>query len=208
MKIKTLVASFALLVLTGSAFAQGYMGFGVMRGSISIPSVTTTVSGVALTGTADKTTDTSFKIYGGYNYNQNWGIEAGYNDLGNSFSIKGTIGGTPYTITSIKSYNVYFAGTGTLPVSNEFSLFAKLGLASNHTDGGKATVGTTTANVGTETHTDLLIGVGASYAFTKNWAARLEYENYGKLTGNDVWGTGGSGAFKGSAWNLSAKYSF
>jgi OOP family OmpA-OmpF porin len=187
---------------------QGYLGFGVLRGSMSLPSVSTTISGVAFTGSADKKTDTGFKLYGGYNFNQNWGIEGGYNDLGDSYSAKGTIGGTPYTITGMKGYNVYFAGTGTLPMTNEFSLFAKLGVASNHTDGGTVTVAGTTGTVGSETHTDLLFGVGLSYAFTKNWAARLEYENYGKLTGNDVWGTGSSGAIKGSAWNLSAKYSF
>ena len=208
MKMKSIAICIALVTLSSSAFAEGYVGLGVGQGKMSFPSISTTYLGYPITGAGDKTTDTSYKLYGGYNFTQNWGVEVGYNDFGNGYSVKGTISGTPYTISDMKGHSWYVAGTGTLPLQNGFSLFAKLGVAENHTDGGSACVSGNCGSVGSENHSSVLYGVGASYNFTKQWAARLEYEDFGKVTSDDVWGTGGSGAVKASAWTLSAKYSF
>jgi len=208
MKMKIIVASVALLAVSGSAYAQGYLGFGVLRGNISVPSMSGSVGGVAVTGSGDNTSDTGFKLFGGYNFTPNWGAEAAYNDFGNSYSMKGTIGAVPYSVSGSKAKNWSLAGVGTLPLSNEFSVFGKLGWAWNDSNGGTATSAGTSVTLGSNRRSQPLYGVGASYAFTKNWAGRLEYEDFGKVTQDDVWGTGGSGAIKANAWSLSVKYSF
>jgi OOP family OmpA-OmpF porin len=203
MKLKVIASSIALFAITGSALAQGYVGFGVGQGSLSIPSVSTTVAGVPVALSGDKTTDTAYKLYGGYNYNQNWGVELGYNDLGSGYSMRGTAGGLPVSVTGMKVDNWYVAATGTLPVTTEFSVFGKLGWVDNHIDGGSVCVLGTCASVGSGNRSQVMYGVGVSYAFSKNWAARLEYEDFGKVTEDDS-----LGEIKATAWNLSVRYSF
>ena len=208
MKLGTIAASVALLACAGSAFAQSsYVGVGVLRGGISGPGLSATILGTAVNGTGDKTTATGAKVYGGYNFDQNWGMELGYNNLGNKYSVHGYVGPTPYGI-SMKASNWYLAGTGTLPLSKEFSLLAKLGVAANRAEGGTACVLVDCVSVGSKNRSQLMYGVGASYAFSKNWGARLEYEHFGKLSNDNFWGVGTGGAIKGSAGTLSAKYTF
>jgi OOP family OmpA-OmpF porin len=173
--------------LAPSVYAQFYLGVGAGQAHASVPSLNTTVLGLPVTASATKSNDTSYKIYGGYQFTKNWGVEVGYNDLGNGYNVNFNFAGLPGS-GSVKIDNWYVAGTGTLPLGDRFSVFAKLGAVANHSD--------------------VLVGVGAQYAFTRNWSARLEYEDYGKVSSDDVWGTGGSGSVKANAWYLSAKYSF
>ena len=177
---------------------------------MTVPGLNTTVSGFAVTGSGDKTNDTGFKLFGGYNFTPNWGVELAYIDFGNSYSMQTNIAGTPVGISGAKASGWNLAGVGTLPLSKEFSIFGKLGWAWNHSDGGTAIDGVTgtRVTVGTYSRSYGMAGVGANFIFTKNWAARLEYEDFGRVTSDDVWGTGSSGAVKATAWSLSAKYSF
>lgn len=194
--------------LASSAYAQGYVGIGVGQGHASLPSASATVLGLAFTGAADKTNDTMYKLYGGYQFTPNWGVELGYNDLGNKYSAVGSLGGVPYNAT-YKMDNWYVAATGTLPLQGGFSLLGKIGIAANKVSGNQICSGATCASFAADdSKTDVMVGVGAQYAFMKNWAARLEYENYGKVSGDDIWGTGGSGALKADAWNISVNYAF
>ena len=135
-------------------------------------------------------------------------IEVGHDDLGNKYSVAGSLGGTPYNAT-YKMDNWYVAATGTLPLQVGFSLLGKLGISANKVSGGQICAGGSCASFAADdSKTDVMVGIGAQYAFMKNWAARLEYENYGKMSGDDIWGTGGSGALKADAWNISVNYAF
>lgn len=194
------------VAFASGAMAQGYVGVGVGQGHASLPSTSTTVLGLAFTGAADKTSDTAYKLYGGYQFTPNWGFEVGYNDLGNKYSVTGSYGGLPY-VADYKMDNLYFAATGTWPLQGGFSLLGKLGVVDNKVSGGSICSGATCASFGvSDSNTDVLFGIGAQYAFMKGWAARLEYENYGKVS-KDVWGTG-AGDLKADAWNLSVNYAF
>ena len=82
------------------AAAQMYLGLG---------------AGAARTDTHQ----TSYKLYGGYQFSPNWGLELGYNDLGRYLGAR--------------SESWTLAGTGTLPVTNNWSLLGKLGVAANRT---------------------------------------------------------------------------
>lgn len=195
-------------LLASNALAQQYyFGVGFGQGNASVPSVNTSFGGVAFSASSDKTTDTAYKLYGGYQFTPNWGVEVGYNDLGNKYSLKETEAGISSTVT-YKMDNWYVAATGTLPLQGGFSLFGKLGLSANKVSGTELCTAGVCEGLGSESKTDVMAGVGAQYTFMNHWAARLEYENYGKMTGDDVWDTGSSGAVKADAWYLSVNYAF
>ena len=132
-------------------------------------------------GGGSATTDnheSSWKVYGGLQFTPGWGLELGYTDLGN------------YHSANTDSWSL--AGTGTIPLSQDWSLIGKLGAAWNRPkfdNGGN--------------HTDLLVGLGIGYAISKNFGLRLEYEDFGKLTNNSI-----SNAARGSDVALSLKYNF
>jgi opacity protein-like surface antigen len=195
----------AIFVL--GARAQSYFGIGIGGAHGSIPSLNTTVLGIPVTASSDKTNETSYKLYGGYRFTRNWGVELGYADLGSGYSSNVTIGGLP-GVVSAKADTWYVAATGTLPVGSNFSLLGKLGMASNHVSAGDLCLGGTCFAMGSDSRSSPMIGVGLEYAFAGKWTARLEYEDYGKLTSDDVWGTGNSGSIKGNSWYLTAHYNF
>lgn len=121
-----------------------------------------------------KDDDTAFKIYTGYKYDQTFGIEAGYVHHGES-EIRG--GGLR---AAAKPQSIYLAGTATLPLANQFSLFGKLGASYNRVKASATGFGSET-----ESRTSLLAGVGAAYAFTPTVSGVIEYENFGKLADDD-----------------------
>jgi OOP family OmpA-OmpF porin len=152
-------AALSAALLAGPVSAQTYLGAG---------------AGAARTDT----NETSWKLYGGYQFNPAWGFELGYTDLGR------------YRGSDISSWSA--AGTGTMALADRWSLFGKLGASSNRP-----------RFSGASDHTGLLAGVGVGYRMTKNIGLRLEYEDFGKLSddsnGNNT---------RGSNLGLSAKYAF
>ncbi len=122
--------------------------------------------------------ETSWKLFGGYQLSPTWGVELGYTNLGR------------FRGADVEAWSL--AGTGTVRLNESWALIGKLGAASNHarfTGGG--------------TRTELLVGVGMSYNFTRNTALRLEYEDFGKLSNAN----GGSNAH-GRNLGLSVVYGF
>jgi len=146
-----------------------------------------------------KDTSTNFKLYGGYNFNQNFGLEGGYADLGKA---KLTfVDGADTTNFKVKGHSFYFAATGTLPLNEQFSLFAKAGLSFNRVKIDATENGVFAASK-SYNRTSPLIGVGASYKFSKEWSVVAEYENYGKTFKED------GDHIKTSGFSIGARYSF
>ena len=119
--------------------------------------------------TADnKSTDdykTSAKIYGGYEFDQNWGVEAGYTDFG-----KENAG-----IGNVKGSSSYVAGKYTVPLGDRFSGYGKLGVSYNERKVSSSTLGQINSY-----DTGLYGGVGVEYKLNQNLALNAEYERYGK----------------------------
>jgi len=183
-----------------------YLGAGIGRDHARVPQVVTNGGGNVVIGSGNNNTDTTVNIYGGYRFTPNWGLEIGYGQIGRH-SVTAAAGGLTATANyDINSFRVY--GTGTLPVSPTFSFIGKIGAAHNRTSGGSVSVAGGTIAIGSDSANSLAWGVGGELALNRQWGLRLEYEDYGKFTGNDVWGTGGSGAIKATAWTGSLKYSF
>ncbi|MFC5549821.1 porin family protein [Massilia aerilata] len=68
------------------------------------------------------------KIFGGYDVDQNWGVEAGYSWLGSTgFYVQQ--GDHDLAYTRLKSSSFYAAAKYTMPLSERSSVYGKLGLA-------------------------------------------------------------------------------
>lgn len=173
----TKMFSTAVLVLSGlvaasQASAQGfYIGGSVGQSNFdddnAIPDLITS-------GTVDGK-DTGFKIFGGYQFNQNFGLELAWVDLGKA-GYSGTFGGIPVSGGTVKTSGLNMSAVGTLPLGSGFALFAKAGLFAWEAEANDVTGGLPFS--GTEDGTDLSYGVGASYDFTKNFAIRAEWERF------------------------------
>jgi len=170
-----LVASAAALSGT-SAYADdagtGYIGAGVVgsRYEFNAPN--------ALSGDNHSGYKAGGKVYGGYNIDQTWAVEAGYTDFGKK-SYNYTSNGLPGGIRT-DAHSYYLAGKGTWPVNQQIALFGKLGVARNTNE--VSTSGFSSVS-GDKDKTALYASVGAEYAINKNVKVSLEYENYGK---NDI----------------------
>ena len=123
--------------------------------------------------------DTGYKIFGGYSFNQNFAVEGGYTDLG-KYTANITNGASAGQ-ASVKTNSWNLFGVGTLPLGNDFSVFAKLGMTSNYSKMSFASTGGAylAADSGTKRKSSVAWGLGGSYAFNKNISARLEYEDFG-----------------------------
>lgn len=172
-----------------AAHADGaYAGFALEKTNYSID-----VIGATTTSKSDK--PTGFKIYGGWEYNQNLAIEAGYADFGaakNSFTTGATTGTVEAKVSSF-----YVAGKGTLPINEQFSAYGKLGVARNKSDisgtGGGAAINYSSSKTG------MYAGLGLAYNLNKNAAVTVEYENFGKLD---------NAGSKANVFSIGARFNF
>ena len=197
--------------LAFSASAQNYVGIGFGGGHAALPSLDAAYLGTPVTATPDKTDNTSFKLYAGHQFTHNWGVEAGVAELGDGYSARTTVSGAPAGSPSGSLATRYVAVTGTLPVGKRLSLFGKIGLAANEFSSNTACVASFPPKCvlpRSGSHSDTLVGVGVQYQPAQRPGLRLEYEDYGKMSGDDVWGSGGSGAIKGSSWYLAVQLMF
>lgn len=124
----------------------------------------------AADGDTAKDTTTGYKLYGGYDFSKNFGVEGGYMDSGNGKAVF-----SDGAFVTGKTTSLYVAVTGTLSLSEQFSLFAKLGVATN-----RAKLHNAAGYYFDDRTTSPLLGMGASYALSKNVALVIEYEDFGK----------------------------
>lgn len=146
----TAVASALLLSATPAMAADGagfYVGAGVGSMSVDVGDF----SG----------DDTSFKIFGGWDFNQYIGGELEYID-------GGTAEDSGFEI-DVSGFNASLKGT--YPFTEQFSAFGKIGMIFWDADAGGDISGS-------ESGEDFSWGVGAAYDFTDNFAARIEYQGF------------------------------
>ncbi len=121
--------------------------------------------------------DTSWKIFVGYQANRNLALEAGYADLGQLKASTPAFGGIPAANVKIKTSAWELVGIGSLPVGERFSLFGKVGLYMADTDIEVDFPGFGTATDADDS-VDLTFGFGARYDFTRNFGVRAEWQRY------------------------------
>lgn len=100
----------------------------------------------------------SGKVFGGYQVTPNFALEAGLADLGHVGDGDGRV----------KAHGEYIDAVGLAPVTDQWTLLGRLGLAHVNVDSPR----------GDANGNGLKLGVGAQYAVTTNVAVRGEWERY------------------------------
>lgn len=110
--------------------------------------------------------DTAFSVFGGYQFNRYFGLEAGYADFGKLEPR----GAGP----ELEASSVYLTAVGTLPITDKFSAYAKAGVQRWDVDTAiPSVVGNSDDN-----GTDPTYGLGVQYRFTDHVALRGEYSRF------------------------------
>jgi OOP family OmpA-OmpF porin len=165
-------------------------------------------------------TDTAFRAFGGYRFNEHFALEANYTDFGKqrtdtTFKV-GTNGiGSLSVDRQVQGFGLDLIGA--LPLADRFSVFARLGAFYSQTKADGEIAGDiyfTDGEGGTTRHrkfseTNFSFGLGAAYAFDAQWSARLEWQrvtDVGKDFGPGV--TNGTGQADIDAVWLSVLYRF
>ncbi|MCH8619896.1 outer membrane beta-barrel protein [Undibacterium sp. TS12] len=126
-----------------------------------------------------KTNDTSFNILGGYNFNANWGIEASYYSLGKikaNFTNVVTYGNVGNITGEMKATGIDLAGVYRTQFNNNWGMFAKLGIARTKGEG-TIFLNNTGILADSKNSTNVMAGLGVTYAFTPNFAVRAEIDS-------------------------------
>ncbi len=146
---RTLAAAAALVAM--AAHAEGlYIG-----GSIG----STKYRGSDIGGVATDKTSGGGKIYGGYGFTPNIGVELGYADLGKFKSAAG----------DVKGHGLFVDAVGTVPITQSLSALGRVG----------AFNGRLSDSVnGNSSGTNFKAGLGLQYDFNKQTGVRAEWERY------------------------------
>jgi OmpA-OmpF porin, OOP family len=202
------LAALAAVAISAPASAQmfpgegWFIGGGLGQSHVNDSSSGGTVNGMRYSVSGLDENKTTGQIYGGYQFDETWGIQVQYTDLGKR---SGTINynGASGSTGDVKANEWGIAGTATFPFYGQWFAKGKLGFSENHLDGFTTTVGGQTFSTGDHTHTDVLAGIGVGYQWNKNFSSRLEYEYYGKFETSNGGGNG-----KGSNIGLRMQWNF
>jgi OOP family OmpA-OmpF porin len=183
-----MLATLAALTVTSSltAFADDagwYAGFnaGQSRAKIDDGRIVNGLVSAGFTTTSISNDDRHFgyKVFGGYEFNRYFALESGYFDLGR-------FGFTADTIPAgslrgdIKLRGANFDAVGSVPIGEQFSLFARAGL--NYAEARDTFAGTGSVTViDRSPHKwapNVKFGFGAQYDFTRSVGMRIEAERY------------------------------
>jgi OOP family OmpA-OmpF porin len=190
MKLRTasgtlgLVAFAALVSPLAMAQDTGWYGganVGQSRATIDDARISSGLKSGGFTSSSivDDDRSTGFKIFGGYQLNKNFAVEGGYFDLGNfgytaTTVPAGTLNGT------LKARGLNLDLVGTLPMTEKFSVFGRVGMNYAQTRdsfSGTGAVRVTNPNP-SKNATNYKFGAGLQYAFTDSLAMRVEAERY------------------------------
>jgi OmpA-OmpF porin, OOP family len=180
----------ALALFTGPlATAQSggwYGGANVGRSAASIDDARIT-SGLAGQGLGTSSIDdrdraTGYKLFGGYQFTPNIGVEAGFFDLGHFGYTANTVpAGTLNGDIRVKGLNLDLVGT--LPLTGKLSALARVGVTSVRSSDSFSATGAARlpyANANpSQRSTNAKVGVGLMYDINDSLAVRAEAERYG-----------------------------
>lgn len=202
MKKVRLVVAMVAACAAGSVFAQQGLYVGGSLGQ-SMTSFDSEFSSGGTSSSQEKT-KTAYKGFVGYSINQYLAVEGGYANFGKP---KAKVSGTGWSGENSQEESAWFgAAKGTLPINEQFNLFAKLGVTYNKVTGKWNATGESSS--ASKSRAEMLYGVGAEYNLTKQVGIRLEYEDFGKFGDQFTNTGGGTGRTKTSMWSLGAAYKF
>ena len=115
----------------------------------------------------------AWKIFGGYQFTRSLAAELGYSDLGET-KASGVQSGVAVN-GNVSSKALELVGVGSMPLMQELSLYAKLGIYHGSTD-----------SSATGTNTDFTVGFGVQVSILRNLAARAEWQKYNDVGSNNT----------------------
>lgn len=124
--------------------------------------------------------DTAYKLFGGYQFNENFALEGGYFNLG-KFGYTATTVPAGTSSGNIKLSGLNLDAVGMLPVADRFSVFARLGLQYAQAKDDFSSSGAVGAPANPSPSKNAInykAGVGVQYDFTQNLGMRAEAERY------------------------------
>jgi OmpA-OmpF porin, OOP family len=180
------LATLASLSAT-QAFAQnaehfyGGVGVGQARSKIDDNRINAALIGAGATSTSitHDQQDATYKVFGGYQFNPYFGMEAGYFNLG-EFGFKSTTTPAGTLDGRIKLTGMNVDMVGTLPVNDQLSVIGRVGV---HNARARDTFTSTGAVIVTNPNpdtreTNYKVGFGFSYKFSQSMTLRGELERY------------------------------
>ena len=148
---KKIAIASAFALIASASFAQTVPG--VYAGG--------QISSTDLDGADDR--ETGAGVFVGYQFNETFGLEFGYNRLATFDNFYGSG-------VNLKLNQMALSGIATMPLSNGFNLFGRLGYSRLEA---KASMGGAS---GSADDTGAVYGVGLGYAFSPTVGARVEYQ--------------------------------
>ncbi len=172
---KTILAFIATAATLGAVTAHAaepgpYLGIGGVYAKNQYNIANDTTSG------DKKSNKVGGKIYGGYQFDKNFAIEAGYTQFGKK-KYDYTVGSESGSVEA-KAKSFYIAGKAAYPINEQFSVFGKLGVGRNKNDVNAYGLAANLNNNGNKTA--LYAAVGAEYMITPKFGLEVSYERYGK----------------------------
>ena len=136
-------------------------------------------SGLTTTGMSKDERDTAFKLFGGYQFNRNFAVEAGYFNLGKfGFTSTTTPAGTLNGQIKLQGFNLDLVGT--LPLTENLSAIGRVGAqraSARDRFSGTGAVAVLNANP-RKSEVNYKLGAGLQYAFNPSLLMRAEAERY------------------------------
>jgi len=180
------LAPLALIALTSAAFADGFYGVGeITRSNTALDKGyfdgALGNNGASGLSSHDSGNGNQWRLQGGYRFNPNLAIEAGYLDFGTAKYKANYAGGTAHG--SLKAGGVDVVGLASIPLSDDFSVFGKAGLVyANVKSSLSASDPAALASDNNSTRVlRPLLGVGASYKITQNADLRVDFDHVSGL---------------------------
>jgi len=154
---------------------------GQSRAKIDDARITSSLIGSGFTSVSisNDDRDIGYKLFGGYQFNKNFALEGGYFNLG-QFAYTATTVPPGTLIGDIKLQGLNLDAVGTLPITEKFSVFGRVGVnyaEAKDSFGGTGAVHVTNPNP-SKRDTNYKFGVGLQYALTESLAMRAEVERY------------------------------
>ena len=136
-------------------------------------------SGFTTTSITDDDRDTGYKLFGGYQINKYFALEAGFFDLG-KFEFTATTAPAGTLRGNIKIKGLNFDAVGILPITEKFSAFGRVGLQYAEAKDSFRGTGSVTVRDSNPSNRDAnyKLGLGLQYHFTKSFGMRAEAERY------------------------------
>ncbi len=175
------------LAIGSTASAQGYVGASVGQSRVSVDCTGTL--------TCDKE-DVGVKVFGGYMFTPNLGVELSYADLGKAAASADFFGSVVNIDIKGSAFAAY--GVAAWPFNDSVRVFGKAGLASFKTKVEGGTGGVLASD--SKTTTDFAWGLGGEYQFAKQFSVRLEWDRYRAKYADEKWDV--------DLWSIGARYNF